>query len=159
MKTNLKRSPRRCLGATTTETVLLIVLVAMVVMAGIKLFAGGVGEKVEFANDSIGAVSTEDDEMERLRENAREAKAERAARGGAASSTTTSGDKKSSKKSSEGVASAPDSAKPSAPASAGPDADARASAGGCGGTNPFLIPIVLGLLGLLGYVMAKSRKG
>lgn len=156
MKTQLHRSLRRGVGATTTETVMLLVLVAMVVVAGLKVFGGGVGQKVEFANDSVGAVSIQDNEMDRLRANQRRADAKRASqgRGAAAAPSGAAGTPQAEGAATEGST----DKKSGAPAPAQTNA-AVAPTGGCGGFNPFAIPIILGLLGLLGYVVVKSRKG
>lgn len=156
MKTKLHRSLRRRVGATTTETVMLLVLVAMVVVAGLKVFGGGVGQKVEFANDSIGAVSIQDDEMDRLRANQRRADAKRAAQG-RGSAAAPSGAASAAQPQGAAAEGATDK-KSSVPAPARSTA-AAAPTGGCSGFNPFAIPIILGLLGLLGYVVVKSRKG
>lgn len=159
MKTHLRRSLRRGRGATTTETVMLLVLIAMVVIASVKMLGGGIGQNVDFATDSVGAVSTDDNEMERLRANQRKAEARKAARGGgsAASASASTG---GSAGSSGGGDSGESGAERRAGAASAQSAPAVAPRGGCGGDfNPFLIPIALGMLGLLGYVVAKSQKG
>lgn len=154
---------RRARGATTTETVMLLVLIAMLVIAGIKMLGGGIGQKVEFASDSVGAVSTESGEMERLRENQREAEVRRKRKGGqvaagASQKDPTAHASKGAGQQGAGQANGPRASEGANAAASSPAA--TASSGGCGGGfNPFVVPIALGLLGLLGYVVVKSQKG
>jgi hypothetical protein len=131
----------------------MIVLVAMIVMAGIKVFEGGISTKVELANESVGSISTENKDLEKLHERGRKSRKARAAAAGSDSPSTT-GAAKSDGSAADG---APGEKKGNHPAAAGQGA--VAAQGGCGGFNPFLIPIALGLAGLLGYVILKSKKG
>lgn len=158
MKIQLHQSLRRGLGATTTETVILLVLIAMVAIAMIKLLGGNIGGKVEFANDSVSAVSTENNEMERLRANQRAAEARRGSGGGGSAAEAS---QSAAPGQPAGAASPASSNDPRERAAASARATtAVAPSGGCGGGfNPFVIPIALGLLGLLGYVVVKSQKG
>jgi Flp pilus assembly pilin Flp len=154
----LSQSLRQRRGATATETVILIVLIAMVVLAGIKAFQGTLGGKVEFANAEVAAVSTEGSDSQRRRANAKRAKEREAASGGnssGSSQTQASAQDGSDNGGSSGLAD------PDAPEQGDAAAGAAAAQpeGGCGGFNPFAIPIGLGLLGLLGYVIMKSQKG
>ena len=152
MKLQVREHFRRPVGATASELIIIIVLVALVIMASVKMFQGNLGTKVELANDQVASVSTESDEERRLRERGRQADQARAQR---EQSSKKRGQDEEAEKVARGEehrrkhADLPDH-RPQAGAAAQPS---------CGGFNPFLIPIVLGLLGLLGYVIAKSKKG
>lgn len=153
----LSQSLKRRRGATATETVILIVLVAMVVLASIKALSGTLGGKVELANSEVAAVSTESSDAQRRRANAKRAREQEAGGQGSAANSETlgSGQGRSAKGSTAGLAE-PDGPSVGEPAPGTPGA---APEEGCGGFNPFIIPIGLGMLGLLGYVVMKSQKG
>lgn len=144
------------LGATATETLILVVLVAMIVLASIKVLRDTMGDKVGEANERVASVTTEQDEQEQRRKQA----------------TWRDGDDEGARQSSQGAnaeaggqgGSQGDDSVASGPGGLrnmpdGTDsAPAARSEGGCGGFNPFVIPIILGLLGLLGYVITKAKK-
>ncbi|QDG53193.1 hypothetical protein FIV42_21325 [Persicimonas caeni] len=157
----LGRSLKQQRGATATETIILVVLVAMVVLASIKVLRDNLGNKVDEANTHVSAVSIdrEDPDEKRRRQKAKEMAQEGGEAGAGGSSEA--GAKGQGSGGSQGggaaVAGPDDEAGGSAVASA--DGQAAAPEGGCGGFNPFIIPIALGLMGLLGYVVMKTKKG
>jgi Flp pilus assembly pilin Flp len=142
------------LGATATETLILVVLVTMVVLASIKVLRDTMGDKADEASTRVASVTTEKgDEDRQERASWRDdgdgavqgesgADQEAAGQGGSQDSDTVA-------RGPGGLRNMPD----------GTDSTPAAhSEGGCGGFNPFLIPIILGLLGLLGYVITKAKK-
>lgn len=169
MVKRLRRSLRSARGATVTEMVVLIVLVALAVMAGIKALGSTMGAKMDEANTRVAQVSTEQVPGQYGKPaSSASGRAEEAGatpnRAAAPAQATPGADdpddaSKSSARGESGdpqLVDAPDvprqRAAPVSNAAAPPD-------DGCGGFNPFLIPMVLGLLGLLGYVIGKSKKG
>ncbi|MFP4599180.1 MAG: hypothetical protein ACLFVJ_13060 [Persicimonas sp.] len=135
----------------------MMVLVAMVILASVKVLQDTVGGKVGQANEQVNrGVSTES--AEQRDERRRHANAKKAAdqtgasEGGQAADGSGSGTGDDGQK----VVDAPE-----APRGPGGRTDqaAASSPGGCGGFNPFIIPIALGLLGLLGYIFMKTKKG
>lgn len=136
---------------------MMIILVGLIVMAGIKMFGGGIAGKADFANDMVGSVTTENQEAERLRAAGRKAEERRRAHGGAASGAA-EGSEAGGGEARHEEGGAQQAARAPAPATSAATSKEAGGADG-GGFNPFLIPIVVGLLGLLGYVMLKSQKG
>jgi hypothetical protein len=126
--------------------VILIVLIAVAVLATVKTLQSTLGAKVDRANAEVAAVTTEGGKEQLQKEKAKQARAEAAAQ----------------EKSDQGRAEAAPTGVPGGPDQGGP---APAVAVGAepeddtGGFNPFIIPIALGLFGLLGYVIMKSQKG
>lgn len=158
----LRRSLTAGRGATATETLILMVLVAMVILASIKVLRDTLGDKVNSANDSVAEVSMEsaaERDQRRLRENAKKnaaggAQSGQASAGGAGEGSAAAG---SSGAGASGAGPSPSGG--AAAATAQPGAAQAEPESGCGGFNPFIIPIALGLAGLLGYVVLKSKKG
>lgn len=143
-------------GATATETIILVLLVAMVVLASIKVLRDNLGNKVEEANTHVSAVSLEreDPDEVRRRRNAKEASQEAQ---GHSSAQASQDDSTGSRSGDDVSAASGGGAGDVGEAPVGADGEPPADEGG--GFNPFIIPIVLGLLGLLGYVIAKTKKG
>jgi hypothetical protein len=139
--------------------VILIVLIAMVVLASVKALQGTLGEKVEFASSEVGAVTTESGSSQRQRARMKRAREHEATGGDSTSSRTETGSTPKSSSGEGGLASVADSDGNAQGQAAAASKGGPAPEGGCGGFNPFLIPIALGLFGLLGYVVLKSQKG
>lgn len=138
-------------GATATELLVLLVLVAIVIMAAIKLLQEGLSDQAGKASDHVSSISTdsEDEDERRRKENMRRAEA---------SGESGEDDGRGSSDSEDEEVAAP--GEPKGPDPGGTDRVRYAeSESGCGGFNPFLIPIALGLAGLIGYIVMKTKKG
>ncbi len=161
MMRRLGRSLKQRRGATATETIILVVLVAMVVLASIKVLRDNLGNKVDEANTHVSTVSMdrEDPDETRRRRNAKELEAQGGEGGGASEASGDQEGSGGSEGGSDGAVAASGGHEADGEAVAAGDAAGPPPDEGCGGFNPFIIPIALGLLGLLGYVVMKTRKG
>ena len=155
----LGRSLRQRRGATATETLILIILVALVILASVKVLRDSLANKAETANEHVSAVSIDREDPDEKR---RRQKAKMASRGGgeAAGSQAEASQQARTPGAGEGSPNAASTEEGGDPIGEAPaESGAAPPQGGCGGFNPFIIPIVLGLLGLLGYVVMKTKKG
>ncbi len=153
MMSRLWRHMVRGRGATATETIILLVLVAMVILSIVKMFSNNLGTKVNKANSAVASLSTEDPDARRVRENGKKAwKGQNGAAAPAGEQQPAAGGSKGN-----GAAAAANAGKQGAPTQTA--AGTPTVQEGCGGFNPFVIPIALGLAGLLGYVIMKTKKG
>lgn len=153
----LGRSLKQRRGATATETIILVVLVSMVVLASIKVLRDNLGNKVDEANTHVAAVSLDRQDPDEARRKQNEKEAARASAVEASADDSTEPAAADGARADRAVASSSSGEAVGEVDAAG--AAAEQPAGGCGGFNPFIIPIFLGLLGLLGYVVMKTKKG